>query len=323
MVGPDHDPKIFGAALGRPDIYSRLEKGEHMTHFYDSKTRDLDQSFIRQAFAEPVLSRDDEIALISAWLDHQDEGALHRLISAHHRLAISLATKFRNYGLPMNDLIQEGVLGLMEAAKRFDRSHQVRFATYATWWIRAQMQDYILRNWSIVRTGTTSAQKALFFNLRRLRARIDNAARHQEYLDDTATAEIAQKLHVSVKDVQSMEQRLNGGDLSLNAVMGPEGDDEYIALLPDSRPNPEDIVISMKDAKVRSQWLANALSTLTDREKTIIQKRHLAPRALTLEDLGITLGVSKERVRQLEHRALEKMKSHLASNVLERADLFG
>jgi len=222
-----------------------------------------------------------------------------------------MATKFRNYGLPVGDLIQEGNVGLMQAAARFDPARELRFSTYATWWIRAAIQDYVLRNWSIVRTGTTAAQKSLFFNLRRLRAQIEGKQEH-EGLGDKGRKKIAETLKVKVSEVESMEQRLFTGDQSLNTPMGEDGNDEWQSLLPDNRPNPEEIVVGMKDKQTRSQWLQDALGGLDDRERKIISERHLTYEVVTLETLGKQLGVSKERVRQLEARAMEKMRSSLS-----------
>lgn len=292
-----------------------------MTHFDDAKTRDFNLKFMRGAMATRLLTREEEVKLAKAWREDGNEKSLHTLITAHHRLAIAVAAKFRAYGLPLGDLIQEGTVGLLEAANRFDPTREVRFATYATWWIRATIQDYILRNWSIVRTGTTAAQKSLFFNLRRLRARIESQSGAVISKDDVRR-QIAANLHVPLKDVEEMEQRLSGSDSSLNATITTDSEEEWLTLLPDQRPNPEDIVIGIKDAKTRSQWLAEALGTLSEREQTIIKRRHLSPTTITLEDLGVKLGVSKERVRQLETRALEKLKGHITSHVPNRSDMF-
>ena len=201
----------------------------------------------------------------------------------------------------------------MQAANRFDPERDVRFSTYATWWIRAAMQDYILRNWSIVRTGTTAAQKSLFFNLRRLRAKIESK-KEREGLSPDDKNKIAKKLKVKVKDVEAMEGRLSGIDQSLNATIGEDGSDDWQSLLSDDGPNPEDVVIGMKDAQTRSQWLNDALGDLSDRERMIIRERHLGDEVVTLEELGKELGVSKERVRQLEARAMDKLKSSLSTH---------
>jgi RNA polymerase sigma-32 factor len=180
------------------------------------------------------------------------------------------------------------------------------------------MQDYILRNWSVVRTGTTAAQKALFFNLRRLRAKIDDGSGRP--LDDAGRALIAQELAVNVGDVEAMEMRLSGGDQSLNATISPTGEDEWQDFLADERPTPEETVMFARDSRTRSIWLAQALSELSAREQTIIKERRLRDEARTLEDLGRDLGISKERVRQIEHRALEKLKSSLQQRSTDRFD---
>jgi len=263
--------------------------------------------YVRQVMAVPMLTRDRELELATAWKNNADEKALHELIRAYGRLAVAMAAKFRHYGLPLGDLIQEGNIGLMQAAARFEPDREVRFSTYATWWIRSAMQDYILRNWSIVRTGTTAAQKSLFFNLRRLRARIANATGEQQ-LNADSRAEIARELNVPVADVVAMEQRMSGGDQSLNAPLSADGEDDWQEFLADERPNPEEVVIGMKDAATRSAWLNQALGQLDERERTIIRERKLRDDEVTLEELGSTLGVSKERVRQLEARALGKLK---------------
>jgi RNA polymerase sigma-32 factor len=261
--------------------------------------------------AQPMLERQNENDLARAWLERGDQKALHTLITAHERLAIATAQKFRHYGIPVADLIQEGMIGLLQAANKFEPDRELRFSTYAMWWVRSTIQDYILRNWSIVRTGTTAAQKSLFFNLRKLRARIDGAASHAMLAHDKRT-QIARDLDVSVREVEEMEQRLLGGDASLNRVVGEDGEQEWMDLLADQRPNPEDIVMGLRDARARSDWLAQALDGLSERERKIIEARHLQGAAQTLEQLGITLGVSKERVRQLETRALEKLREGLA-----------
>jgi RNA polymerase sigma-32 factor len=196
----------------------------------------------------------------------------------------------------------------MQAAERFEPEREVRFSTYAAWWVRSAMQDYILRNWSVVRTGTTAAQKALFFNFRRLRARIDDGGAQ---LDDAGRQQIATQLSVSVEDVAAMEMRLSGSDQSLNARISQNGEDEWQDFLPDDTPSPEEVVTLAHDNRTRSIWLAQALAELTDREQVIIRQRRLRDDALTLEELGRTLGISKERVRQIEHRALEKLKTSL------------
>lgn len=287
-----------------------------MTHIDDPQTRKANLDYIRSAMDTPLLDREEELALARRWREKGDEKALHKMVGAYARLVVSVASRFRNYGLPMGDLIQEGNIGLMQAAARFEPERELRFSTYAAWWIRSAVQDYVLRNWSIVRTGTTAAQKSLFFNLRRLRAKIEGRG---EALDDAGRREIADTLHVNVEDVAAMEGRLAGSDQSLNARIGEDGDEEWQSFLADDRPNPEDVVIQMRDAKTRSAWLEQALGTLSDRERTIVRQRHLREETVTLEDLGKQLGISKERVRQLEARAMDKLKTSIVRNAGEHA----
>lgn len=276
----------------------------------DIATHKADHAFIRKAMTTPILERELEHDLAVAWRDKGDEKALHQLVRAYGRLVVAMASKFRHYGLPLGDLIQEGNVGLMQAAARFEPEREVRFSTYASWWIRSTIQDYVLRNWSIVRTGSTSAHKSLFFNLRRLRSKIANATGEMD-LTEQSREQIAKELGVSVKDVEVMEQRLSAHDQSLNVMISDDSDDDWQGFLVDDRPTPEQVVIGARDAKSRSAWLNSALGQLTDRERTIIEVRRLSEDGATLEDLGKTLGISKERVRQLESRALSKLKASL------------
>jgi RNA polymerase sigma-32 factor len=274
--------------------------------------------FIRESMNAPLLSREHELHLARQWRQFGDEQALHELVQAYMRLAISTASRFKNYGLPMGDLIQEGVVGLMQAAARFEPERDVRFSTYAAWWIRSAMQDYILRNWSVVRTGTTAAQKSLFFNLRRLRAKIDDG--RGLGLDDAGRGYVAEALSVSVDEVESMEMRLAGGDQSLNASIAAEGEDAWQDFLADERPNPEEVVSELLDGRRRAGWLASSLEELSDREQIIIRERRLREDGRTLEELGTRLGISKERVRQIEHRALMKLRSAILRRVKDPAE---
>ena len=286
-----------------------------MSYIETPSNRDANREFIRISMNTELLSRERELELAYKWRDEKDEEALHELVLAYMRLVISTASKFRNYGLPMNDLVQEGTVGLMQAAERFEPEREVRFSTYASWWVRSAMQDYILRNWSVVRTGTTAAQKALFFNFRRLRARIHDGGNGQ--LDDEGRNNIAKELSVNVTDVVAMEIRLSGSDQSLNSRISPNGEDEWQDFLADETPSPEEVVTLAHDNKTRSIWLAQALAELTDREQVIIKERRLRDDGRTLEELGRKLGISKERVRQIEHRALEKLKTSLLKRTVE------
>jgi len=265
------------------------------------------RTLVRAAMKAPYLERDDEHVLALRWKEENDHHALHRITVAHMRLVISMASKFRHYGLPLGDLIQEGHVGLLEAAARFEPAREVRFSTYATWWIRASMQDYILRNWSIVRGGTSSAQKALFFNLRRLRARLANGA--EPLSNATLYREVSAALGVPEADVAMMDSRLSSPDSSLNAPLADEnGAAERMDFLVSEDPLPDEIVGDRIDIQRRAVWLKSALGALNARELRIIEERRLSDDGATLEALGEQLGISKERVRQIEARAMEKLK---------------
>ncbi|MFP1630868.1 RNA polymerase factor sigma-32 [Zhengella sp. ZM62] len=273
----------------------------------------LRNRMVRAAMKAPYLERDEEHALAVRWKEERDQQALHRITTAHMRLVISMAARFRNFGLPLNDLIQEGHVGLLEAAARFDPEREVRFSTYATWWIRASIQDYILRNWSIVRGGTSSTQKALFFNLRRLRAKL---ARGPEPMNiDEIHDQISQKLGVSKDDVALMDSRLSGPDTSLNMTVSQSEDNgaEKMDFLVSDAPQPDEVVGGTIDEERRSKWLHGALNILNERELFIIRQRRLTEDGATLESLGAKLGISKERVRQIENRAIEKLHGALVA----------
>jgi len=241
----------------------------------------IGKSLVKAATKAPYLEREHEHELAVRWAEKQDQEALHQLTSAHMRLVIAVASKFRRYGLPMSDLVQEGHVGLLEAATRFDPHREVRFSTYATWWIRASIQDHILRNWSIVRGGTSSGQKSLFFNLRRLRAQITK-----------------------------LDKNINSHDLYQElskAISSTERQD----FLQSETPLPDDNVSQVIDGERRTEWLTSALGVLNERELLIIKTRRLSEKGATLEELGNELGISKERVRQLENRALKKLETTL------------
>ena len=268
-------------------------------------------SMATTAMKAPYLERDAEHELAVRWQDHRDQNAMHQLVQSHMRLVMAMAARFRSFGLPMNDLIQEGHVGLLEAAARFQADRNVRFSTYATWWIRAAMQDYVLRNWSIVRGGTSSAQKALFFNLRRLRAKLaagDNALGREDI-----HRQIAAAIGVSQSDVATMAARLSGNDASLNAPVGPDGDSDLADFLAADDPLPDEATEMAIDGERRSLWLQQALKTLSSRELGILKARRLSEEGATLEAIGADLGISKERVRQIENVALTKLKNALVS----------
>jgi RNA polymerase sigma-32 factor len=277
------------------------------------------RDFVKAAMRAPYLERDEEHDLAVRWKDEHDQAALHRLTAAHMRLVIAIAARFRNFGLPMGDLIQEGHVGLLEAAARFDPERDVRFSTYATWWIRASIQDYILRNWSIVRGGTSSSQKALFFNLRRLRARMAQSAGSQPRQE--IFAEIAGALGVATRDVELMDSRLSAPDTSLNAPIHESESDTANRqdFLVDDVALPDETVGSRIDSERQLSWLQKALNVLNERELRIVRERRLREEGATLESLGESLGISKERVRQIENRALEKLREALLRDHPDRA----
>ena len=267
----------------------------------------------RRAMAAELLEAETEIALARAWRDQGDEQALHRLVTAYLRLAISMAAKYRRYGAPMNDLIQEAGVGLMKAASKFDPDRGVRFSTYAVWWIKASIQDYVMRNWSLVRTGSTSAQKSLFFNLRRVKAKIE-AEIGMDGRDPTSyeiRREIAVELGVPLRDVDMMDARLSGADFSLNATQAGDEGREWVETLEDNSPQAEETVSRRSDLDHARGLLDEAFEALTERERMIITARKLAEAPETLESLGVKLALSKERVRQLEAQALRKMRQRL------------
>lgn len=281
-----------------------------------TETQDLrrsSQRFMRAAMRAPLLAADHERELARRWRDGRDERALHELITAYIRLVVAMAARFRHYGLPMSDLVQEGSVGLMQAAARFEPEREVRFSTYASWWIRSAMQDFVLRNWSIVRTGTTSAQKSLFFNLRRLRAKIGDIS--DTRISPDSRARVAHALNVPEHDVEAMAARMSAPDRSLNAPLTEEGDGEWQDLLAADGDDPEAEAMYAHDTAARAQLVQNAMADLSDRERLIIRERKLEEESVTLEALGARLGISKERVRQIEGNALEKLRRALIARV--------
>jgi RNA polymerase sigma-32 factor len=273
-----------------------------------------DLNVSRQAMKAELLDAETEVRLARAWRDFRDERALHRLITAYMRLAISMAAKFRRYGAPMNDLIQEASLGLMKAADKFDPERGVRFSTYAVWWIKASIQDYVMRNWSMVRTGSTSSQKALFFNLRRVQAKLEReASQRGEVLDQHQLRQlVAAEVGVPVNDVEMMEGRLSGSDYSLNATQSSDEDGrEWIDALEDEGQQAAEAVETSHDGERLRSWLVKAMQGLNPRERYIVAERKLKDEGRTLESLGEELGLSKERVRQLEAAAFAKMRKSL------------
>lgn len=278
----------------------------------------------RRAMRAELLDVETEQRLARAWRDQRDEAALHRLVTAYMRLAISMAARFRRYGAPMNDLIQEAGLGLMKAADKFDPDRGVRFSTYAVWWIKASVQDYVMRNWSMVRTGSTASQKALFFNMRRVQARLERAAEARgERLDGHQLRErIAQEVGVPLSDVEMMDGRLAGSDFSLNATQSPDDEGrEWIDTIEDDAAQAAETIALAHDGERLRQWLVVAMQHLSARERHVVTERKLREVPRTLESLGEELGLSKERVRQIEAAALAKLRRNLESQTREVVQL--
>ena len=256
---------------------------------------------------QPMLNRREEMDLARRSMTG-DPAAAARLITSHLRFVLKVARAYRNSGLPMNDLVQEGTIGLIQAVRRFNPDRDVRLATYARWWIRAAIQDYVVRSWSLVRVGTTAAQKALFLRLRRMTSEIKDGT---EALNEDLLASLAKRFGVPVRDVATLARRASGLDYSLNMPAANGAREDWIDRLPDDRSNPEERVTAASQSRFWRRLLGRALGMLSPREQVIIQKRYLAEASLTLEALGRELGISKERVRQLEARALDKLRGVL------------
>jgi RNA polymerase sigma-32 factor len=264
--------------------------------------------FVEEAKRFPMLSPEREQELARAWRDHEDREALKQLVGSHLRLVVKIARGFTGYGLPLADLVAEGNVGLMQAAEKFDPDRGFRFATYAMWWIRAAIQEYILHSWSLVKMGTTAAQKKLFFNLRRLKGQM--AELDQGDLSAETVSKIATELEVPEAEVIEMNRRLSGADNSLNALLGgagSDGDSEWLDMLPDEGPNQETVIGERHELQQRREMLDVALKKLNPRERDIIFERRLKDEPSTLEELSHRYAVSRERIRQIEVRAFEKL----------------
>ncbi|MEP5630319.1 MAG: RNA polymerase sigma factor RpoH [Tateyamaria sp.] len=259
----------------------------------------------------PLLEPEQEYMLAKAWVEKEDTGAAHQMVTSHLRLAAKIAMGYRGYGLPQAEVISEANVGLMQAVKRFDPEKGFRLATYAMWWIRASIQEYILRSWSLVKLGTTSAQKKLFFNLRKAKNKI--GALEDGDLRPENVARIANDLNVTEAEVISMNRRLSGGDASLNATVGSEGEGtmQWQDWLEDESADQAGDYEARDELEVRREMLTEALEVLNDREKDILTQRRLSEKAITLEDLSEQYGVSRERIRQIEVRAFEKLQKKM------------
>ncbi len=266
----------------------------------------------------PMLEPQEEYMLAKSWVDHQDTEAAHKLVTSHLRLAAKLAMGYRGYGLPIAEVISEANVGLMQAVKRFDPERGFRLATYAMWWIRASIQEYILRSWSLVKMGTTSGQKKLFFNLRKAKARI--GALEEGDLRPENVKRIARDLNVTEKEVVSMNRRMSGGDASLNAVVGSDGEGttQWQDWLQDEDADQAGDYAEKDELDVRRELLTQAMDVLNDREKDILTQRRLGEKPVTLEELSGQYGVSRERIRQIEVRAFEKLQKRMRDLAREK-----
>jgi RNA polymerase sigma-32 factor len=259
----------------------------------------------------PILSANEEFLLAKKFKETGDTNAAHKLVTSHLRLVAKIAMGYRGYGLPVTDLISEGNVGIMQAVKKFDPDKGFRLATYAMWWIRAQIQEYVLHSWSLVKIGTTSAQKKLFFNLKKLKNQLENI--DQGNLSPENVREIATRLNVKEVEVQNMENRLFSGDQSLNVQLGYEGETEWQDIIKDEKDTQDIIIENIDDHNYRKKLFQEALKILNPREKEIIELRRLREKPKKLEELSIQFKISRERVRQIEEKAMEKLQKQISN----------
>ena len=272
--------------------------------------------YLQEIGTFPLLQADEEYMLAKRWREHGDPEAAHRLVTSHLRLVAKVAMGYRGYGLPVSELISEGNVGMMQAVKRFDPDRGFRLSTYAMWWIRAAIQEYVLHSWSLVKMGTTAAQKKLFFNLRRIKGRL--RAFEEGDLPPETVATIARELDVPAADVVIMNRRLGGADRSLNAPVGEDGESEWQDWVADEGGNPEEITGAEQELRVRRDLMQTALQTLGERERHILVERRLSETPKTLEELSKVYGVTRERIRQLEERAFKRLQQRMKTLVSER-----
>ncbi len=270
----------------------------------------LDENGLSKFLSEirkfPILSSDEEMSLANKWVKSRDTNAAHRLVNSHLRLVVKIAMGFRGYGIPLNELISEGNVGMIQSLERYDPTKGFRLSTYAMWWIRASIQEYILHSWSLVKIGTTAAQKKLFFNLRSLKGKLK--AVEDGDLQPELVTEIADRLDVSELDVIDMNRRMSGHDHSLNSPLSEESGGEWINWLVDESGSHENDIINKDELLKRKKMLSKGLNDLNERERQILMKRRLTDDPLTLEELSKSYGISRERVRQVEVRAFEKLR---------------
>ena len=272
--------------------------------------------YFREIWKFPVLEADQEYMLAKRWREHGDLEAAHQLVTSHLRLVAKMAMKYRGYGLPLADLLSEGNVGLMRAVKKFEPDRGFRLSTYAIWWIKAAITEYVLRSWSLVRMGTMATQKKLFFNLRRIKGRLDILDSGE--LSPDEARQLADGLDVSETDIIDMNRRMSARDTSLNTPVSDDDSIEFQDTLVDEAPNPEVVASRNQEAKLRTKMLSEAMSVLPDRERHILTERRLKDNPVTLEELGQVYGISRERVRQLEVRAFEKVQKAMTRASMEQ-----
>ena len=272
--------------------------------------------FLREIHKYPMLKPEEEFDLAKRWQENQDDDAAHQLVNSHLRLVAKIARGYRGYGLPLNELISEGNVGMMQAVKRFDPDRGFRLATYAMWWIRAAIQEYILHSWSLVKIGTTAAQKKLFFNLRSLKGKLK--AFDEDGLCPENVTKIAESLNVPERDVISMNMRMTFPDRSLNAPLKADGEGEWLEWLADDRDSQESSLGDMEELDNRRQLLQKGMGSLNKRERHILTERRLSDKPRTLEELSKRYGISRERIRQVEVRAFEKLQKSVRNHAMEQ-----
>lgn len=261
----------------------------------------------------PVLEQKEEYELSKRWHEKGDMSAAHRLVTSHLRLVAKIAFRYRGYGLPMGELIAEGNIGMMQAVKRFEPDKGFRLSTYAMWWIRAAIQEYILRSWSMVKIGSSAAQKRLFFNLRKIKNKI--GAIGERGMTHEQVGDVAKILDVTREEVIDMDSRMSGNDVYLNSAISADGDGEKIDLLVEPSDSHETVLLEREEQQGRKALLSSAMAKLNDRERDIIERRRLKEDPDTLEDLSLVYNISRERVRQIEARAMEKLQKEMLSKV--------
>ena len=272
--------------------------------------------YLQQIKKFPMLTEKQEINLANKWRDEGDTSAAHQLVTSHLRLVAKIAMGYRGYGLPVTELISEGNIGLMQAVKKYDPDKGFRLATYAMWWIRAAIQEYVLKSWSLVKIGTTAAQKKLFFNLKKLKNQLSDYS--DGNLKPHQVKEIADRLDVSEKEVTEMEGRMSGNDYSLNAVVSAEGEEEWQEWLVDEDADHEIKIAENEEISKRKELLSKAINILNDREKNIIKDRKLSEDPKTLDELSKEYKISRERIRQIEERAFQKLQMEMLNLAKEK-----